>query len=140
MWEELEEAIKGVEEASDYEKAVKRFALDVLNKCKNAEGLELACCLKLLMEIGIQILYMKRFKPEARMDVLKRRSERGVAFNMSMLERSGLPGPYKKRILRTYLKIASYVHPSVEALQGQLPGDLASKAIEVLVMIYSSSR
>ncbi len=140
MWDEVEEAVRSVDESSDYEKAAKRFALKVLDRCRKADGLELACCLKLLMEIGIQLLYMRRFKPEARMYVLRKRSKRGLAFNMSMLERSGLPGPYKRRILRTYLKIASYVHPSAEALQGEVPGDLVSKAMEVLIMIYKASR
>ncbi len=141
MWDAVREAVEGVEETSEYEKAAKTFALKMLERCERAiDRFELACCLKLLLEVGIQLAYMRRFKPEARLEVLRRRSRRAVAFNMSMLERSGLPGPYKKRILRTYLKVSSYVHPSLEALQGEIPDELVAKAVEILVMIYRASR
>ncbi|MGC9169324.1 MAG: hypothetical protein ACP5HD_01085 [Thermoproteus sp.] len=138
VWDDVRRAVEAIEEQSEYERSVKAFALKVLDSCRRSgDRLTLACCLKLLIEIGIQMRYMRRFPPEARLDVLKRRGRRGVSFNMSMLERSGLPGPYKRRVLRTYLKVSSYVHPSPEAMTGDMPDDLVTEVFEVLSLLYS---
>ncbi|MEZ0248955.1 MAG: hypothetical protein ABWJ97_06750 [Thermoproteus sp.] len=136
MWERIEEAIRAVGDESEYEKSIKSLAAKTLSYCRDAEGLSRACCLKLLIEIGIQLHYMRRFPPEERPKVFRRRGKRAVAFNISMLERSGLPGPYKRKVLRAYLKVSSYVHPSPEAASGEIPDDVVKKAVDVLIMLF----
>ncbi|CCC81312.1 hypothetical protein [Thermoproteus tenax] len=90
------------------------------------------------MELGIQLAYLRRFPPDKRMEVLRRRERRGLAFNMSMLERSGLPGPHKARILRTYLKVAAYVHPTTRAMSDNIDEELERRALESIHLIFKA--
>lgn len=134
----IKELVFSIREDWPYEGQVKGFLLKLLEDCEGSDWLKTACCLKLLIESGIQMLYLRRFKPEERERVLRRRARRAASFNMSMLERSGLPGPYKAKVLRAYLAIAAYVHPSPEALEQSLRPRDVEKAVEAIELLFSA--
>ena len=92
----------------------------MINNLKHNHHLDVARSLKLLLECGIQSLYLYS-KYEGDSDKifkeLRRRSRLGVSFNMSMISRIPNLNPrVKKELVKTYLEVSKYVHPTIELL------------------------
>lgn len=101
--------------------------------------------LRLLLETAIQAtyLYMKhRGDQKAIESELRRREKTATIFNAKMISRiPGLHGIIKRRILRLYLKLAEYTHPTnklVEALAtNNIPGlrELTTNTIDYVTYL-----
>ena len=114
------------------------FVRHLINRLKNLcdERRCAALCAKAILELAIQMLYMSQFEPSKRMSVLSRWARRGASFSISMLAKSrGVPGPVKRRVLRAYLRVAEYVHPSPSGFQEPGSEELARVAEAVKALI-----
>ncbi len=82
-------------------------------------------CLKFILEIAFQSVYLKekygdRLDSDEAFRDLQRRSKKAMSFSVRMItDMKGLPGPYKRKFLRAYLRLGEYTHPSFNVLQDE---------------------
>ena len=80
-------------------------------------GMTLACyaLLKLAVETAVQHAYysLQGVAFEEALPLIRRRSRAAASFTATMVRRlKGVHGPRKAWVLKTYLRVAEYVHPS----------------------------
>jgi len=71
------------------------------------------CLLKLLLEATIQYIYISSMKIEDPIIYVRKRSRNYASFSATMIKRlRNVHGSKKKWILKTYLQVSKFVHPS----------------------------
>ncbi len=119
--------------------------LGELTECLRC-GLKAACAAlaKLSMEVAVQSAYYRLMgvSVEEAVRRISVRSRAAASFTASMIKSlRGVHGQRKKWILNTYLKVASYVHPSTKLHKAgstvALPSELLLQVLDVIAYLES---
>lgn len=96
------------------------------------------CLFKLLLEAIIQYIYISSMNIEDPIAYVRKRSRNYASFSATMIKRlRNIHGSKKKWILKTYLKISKFVHPSdiVWTSTIYLDVELAKEILDVILYV-----